>query len=84
MKRRSRIRKVPLALASAVALVVATPGSALAAPPTALPANANALERTYQPAYDYDTDGCYPTPAIGPDGRERGPQPLRSPQRPVP
>ncbi|MEU2491289.1 NPP1 family protein [Streptomyces sp. NPDC007883] len=72
MKRRSRLRKVPLVLASAVALVVATPGSALAAPPTALPANANALERTYQPAYDYDTDGCYPTPAIGPDATVNG------------
>ncbi|MET8859115.1 NPP1 family protein [Streptomyces sp. NPDC004579] len=68
MTRSSRIRKVSLVLGSAVALVVAFPGSALADPPTALPGNADALESTYQPAFDYDTDGCYPTPAIGPDG----------------
>lgn len=36
--------------------------------PSALPANADGQEQTFQPAYDYDTDGCYPTPAIGPDG----------------
>ncbi|MFF9283150.1 NPP1 family protein [Streptomyces griseosporeus] len=55
-------------LGAAVALVVAFPATAFAAPPPALPADADALERTYQPAFDYDTDGCYPTPAIGPDG----------------
>jgi hypothetical protein len=55
-------------LAGAAALVVAFPGTALAAPPQALPANADGLEQTFQPAYDYDTDGCYSTPAIGPDG----------------
>ncbi|MFD5625982.1 NPP1 family protein [Streptomyces sp. NPDC127072] len=68
MKRNSRIGKVSLIFGSAVALVVAFPGIALAAPPTALPANANGLEQTFQPAFDYDTDGCYPTPAIGSDG----------------
>ncbi len=68
VKRSSRIRKVSLILGSAVALVVAFPGSALAAPPQALPANADGLESMFQPAFDYDTDGCYPTPAIGPDG----------------
>src|SRR5690606_28642478 len=46
----------------------AVPAAALAEPPQALPANASELEVTFQPAYDYDTDGCYPTPAIGPDG----------------
>ncbi|WP_240468351.1 NPP1 family protein [Streptomyces dangxiongensis] len=55
-------------LAGAAALVVATPAAAFAAPPLALPQNAEAAELTYQPAFDYDTDGCYPTPAIGPDG----------------
>ncbi|WP_420000633.1 NPP1 family protein [Streptomyces boninensis] len=49
-------------------MVLAFAGPALAAPPPALPANADGTEQTYQPAYDYDTDGCYPTPAIGPDG----------------
>ncbi|MET9394458.1 NPP1 family protein [Streptomyces sp. NPDC006624] len=58
--------------AGAAALVLAFPATAFAAPPQALPANADALERTYQPAYDYDTDGCYSTPAIGPDGTVNG------------
>ncbi|MGW1818482.1 NPP1 family protein [Streptomyces sp. NPDC002125] len=68
MKSRAPIRKVSLVVASAVALVVASGSSAFAAPPAALPAAADGLEQTFQPAYDYDTDGCYPTPAIGPDG----------------
>ncbi|KWT61436.1 hypothetical protein ADL21_13425, partial [Streptomyces albus subsp. albus] len=59
-------------LAGAAALVVAFPSAAFAAPPTALPANAESAEYTYQPAFDYDTDGCYPTPAIGPDGTVNG------------
>ncbi|MFJ5831517.1 NPP1 family protein [Streptomyces sp. NPDC093089] len=61
-----------LALTGALALLIALPNSALAAPPTALPANADGLEQTFQPAFDYDTDGCYPTPAIGPDGTLNG------------
>ncbi|MGD6749208.1 NPP1 family protein [Streptomyces sp. BH105] len=52
--------------------VVALAGTALAAPPPPLPANADAMEQTFQPAYDYDTDGCYPTAAIGPDGTVNG------------
>jgi hypothetical protein len=68
VQKSSRIRKVSLILGSAIALVIAFPSSALADPPSALPANADGLEQTFQPAYDYDTDGCYPTPAIGPDG----------------
>ncbi|KPI02800.1 Necrosis inducing [Actinobacteria bacterium OK074] len=72
MKRISRLRKASLAVAGAAALVVAFPGSALADPPKALPANADALETKWQPAYDYDTDGCYSTPAIGPDGTING------------
>lgn len=68
MRSTSRIRRVSLVLGSAAVLVMASSSSAVAAPPTALPANADGLEQTFQPAYDYDTDGCYPTPAIGPDG----------------
>jgi len=68
----SRVRRASLVLGSAVALVVAVSGSAFAAPPSALPANADTLENTWQPAYDYDTDGCYPTPAIGPTGTVNG------------
>lgn len=68
MKKSSRIRRASFILGSAVVLVIALPGSALADPPTSLSANADGLEQTFQPAYDYDTDGCYSTPAIGPDG----------------
>jgi hypothetical protein len=41
---------------------------AFAEPPQALAANAPAADLKYQPAFDYDGDGCYPTPAIGRDG----------------
>ncbi|MFD1545919.1 NPP1 family protein [Nonomuraea guangzhouensis] len=37
-------------------------------PPRAVPAMASELARKFQPAYDYDKDGCYPTPAIGSNG----------------
>ncbi|MEG3631467.1 NPP1 family protein [Streptomyces poriticola] len=67
--RRRRWLAVPPA---ALALVVAFATPAFAAPPPALPGNADARERAYQPAFDYDTDGCYPTPAIGPDGAVNG------------
>src|SRR3954454_12375913 len=45
---------------------------AWAAPPLKLPGSAPAADRMWQPALDYDTDGCYPTPAIGPDGTLNG------------
>nr|WP_307783091.1 NPP1 family protein [Streptomyces sp. MBT53] len=35
---------------------------------TLLPQNADGLEQTFSPAYDYDGDGCYATAAIGLDG----------------
>jgi hypothetical protein len=69
--RKSRSRILFVAGAT-TALVLVVAGVALAAPPTKLPANADAAERQWQPAYDYDTDGCYPTPAIGPDGTLNG------------
>ncbi|MGW7366873.1 NPP1 family protein [Streptomyces sp. NPDC054841] len=68
MQQSSRIRRASLSLAGAFALVLAVPNTAFAAPPAALPANADTLDQTFQPAFDYDTDGCYSTPAIGPDG----------------
>ncbi|MYZ10455.1 hypothetical protein GT028_24295 [Streptomyces sp. SID2999] len=55
-------------LTGAATLVIAFPAAAFAAPPLALPVNATAEELKFQPAFDYDTDGCYSTPAIGPDG----------------
>ncbi len=56
----------------AVALTLLVPAVAWAAPPTALPSSVTEPEGTFAPAFDYDTDGCYPTPAIGPDGRVNG------------
>lgn len=41
---------------------------AYADPPPALPGVAPEADLKFQPAMDYDTDSCYPTPAIGPDG----------------
>jgi hypothetical protein len=66
--KRRKLRRISLSLVGALVLAAAFPTLALADPPQALPANADGLEQTFQPAYDYDTDGCYPTPAIGPDG----------------
>jgi hypothetical protein len=43
-------------------------GVAYAAPPPALPKAAPDADLKFQPAMDYDKDGCYPTSAIGPDG----------------
>ncbi|MER7011690.1 NPP1 family protein [Saccharopolyspora sp. NPDC000359] len=56
------------ALVGASALVLVLPGAAFAEPPAALPGSAPEADLKWQPAFDYDGDGCYPTPAIGPDG----------------
>jgi hypothetical protein len=69
---RIRIRRASVAIGGATVLVIGVAGIALADPPPALPAGADELEQTFQPAYDYDTDGCYPTAAIGPDGTING------------
>jgi hypothetical protein len=53
---------------AALLLIVLPAAPALAAPPPGLPASAGGYESTFSPAYDYDTDGCYATAAIGPDG----------------
>ncbi|KAI0013875.1 secreted protein [Xylariaceae sp. FL0662B] len=37
-------------------------------PPTALPERATAGDKKWQPAMDFDTDGCYNTPAIDAQG----------------
>ncbi|WP_255946430.1 NPP1 family protein [Streptomyces odontomachi] len=52
----------------AVALVVALATDADADVLQALPQNADGLEQSFSPAYDYDGDGCYTTAAIAPDG----------------
>jgi lysophospholipase L1-like esterase len=48
-------------------LVVASPASADPSdPPTALPQNATDADLKWQPGLDYDSNGCYNVPAIGP------------------
>lgn len=54
--------------ASAGLAVVLGPVAAWADPPAALPASAPDADNKWQPALDFDKDGCYNTPAIGPDG----------------
>lgn len=61
-------KKLLHALLGAVLLVVLVPGTAWADPPQALPASFAAADGKWQPAFDYDTDGCYSTPAISPTG----------------
>lgn len=56
------------AVSGAALLAVALPPAAWAEPPAALPASFDEADGKWQPAFDYDGDGCYPTPAIGPDG----------------
>ncbi|MEJ3747776.1 NPP1 family protein [Actinomycetes bacterium KLBMP 9797] len=68
----ARVGRALFVAGSAMALVIVAAGVALAAPPARLAANAEAAEQKWQPAYDYDTDGCYPTPAIGPNGTVNG------------
>jgi hypothetical protein len=61
------------ALAATAVLTLLLPASmAWAAPPQKIPGSAPAADLQWQPALDYDTDGCYPTPAIGPDGTLNG------------
>ncbi|WP_338597448.1 NPP1 family protein [Saccharopolyspora sp. SCSIO 74807] len=67
-KRRPKISFAFRSLVGAGVLVLATPSVALADPPQALPSSVADPDGEFQPAFDYDGDGCYPTPAIGPDG----------------
>ena len=59
-------KKLLPALAGAVLITALFPGIALADPPQAIPANYEEADGKWQPAFDYDGDGCYPTPAISP------------------
>ncbi|MYT23583.1 hypothetical protein GTW69_25415, partial [Streptomyces sp. SID7760] len=52
----------------AAALVMALPAVAVADVIPALPQNADGLEQTFSPAFDYDGDGCYATAAISSGG----------------
>jgi len=63
-----RGRRLGITSGVTLALIVLSATPAFADPPRNLPQNANGYEASFSPAYDYDTDGCYATPAIGPDG----------------
>jgi necrosis inducing protein (NPP1) len=63
-----RVGRASLTVVTALLLTVLIPGVAFADPPSALPASSAAADAKWQPAFDYDGDGCYPTPAIGRDG----------------
>jgi Necrosis inducing protein (NPP1) len=67
--RRGRVgRSLLVSTIGAAALVMAVPALASADVLQPLPQNADGLEQTFSPAYDYDGDGCYATAAIGADG----------------
>ncbi|MFF5482078.1 NPP1 family protein [Streptomyces sp. NPDC012935] len=68
MRKLRSLAKVALGALGAMTLVVALPASAHANVLTLLPQNADGLQQTFSPAYDYDGDGCYATAAIGADG----------------
>ncbi|MFI0934887.1 NPP1 family protein [Streptomyces sp. NPDC021019] len=65
---RERTARTAAVLAAAGLLVLGTASAAHADPPGNLPQNAGGYGQTFAPAFDYDGDGCYATPAIGPDG----------------
>ena len=60
--------RIGIVVAGAALMAVVVPGVAWADPPSALPGSAAEADAKWQPAFDYDGDGCYPTPAIGPNG----------------
>ncbi|GAA0578133.1 NPP1 family protein [Paractinoplanes ferrugineus] len=70
--RRDHPRRIGVAAGLALLLIVLPATPAFADPPHNLPQNANGWEQSFSPAYDYDTDGCYAVPAIGPDGTLNG------------
>ncbi|MFJ6809994.1 NPP1 family protein [Streptomyces anulatus] len=65
---RERATRTATVLAAAGILVLGAASTAHADPPGNLPQNAGGYEQAFSPAFDYDGDGCYATPAIGPDG----------------
>ncbi|NIJ12570.1 hypothetical protein FHU38_002914 [Saccharomonospora amisosensis] len=67
-----RVGRAVAVVVTATLLAVVLPATAWAQPPLALPASYAAADGRWQPAFDYDGDGCYPTPAIGPDGTLNG------------
>jgi hypothetical protein len=68
----SRLTKALLAVSGATLLTITTTNSVSAAVLTPLPANATSFQRTFQPYFDYDTDGCFPAAAIDANGNLNG------------
>lgn len=68
LRRQSRWTTALAALPAALLLVLGMSIPAQAQVITKLPQNADGLEQTFSPAYDYDGNGCYATAAISPDG----------------
>ena len=66
--RRMRLTTV-VGFAGTLGLVVGAPLTARADVINPLPEKATEREIRFSPAYDYDTDGCYTTAAISPDGK---------------
>lgn len=71
-RRKSRLAKAAVVVGSVAALTAGLSGSAFAAAPAALPSKATADEWKWLPAFDYDTDSCYPSVAIGRGGAING------------
>jgi hypothetical protein len=63
-----RLARASLVAVGAAALTVGLGGSAFAAAPSPLPYQASAFQEKYQPFFDYDHDGCYPSSAVDPTG----------------
>lgn len=71
-RRRSRLTRAALVLASAAALTVGLTGSASAEILNPLPWNASTFQNKYMPLFDYDTDGCFPAAAVDGSGHLNG------------
>lgn len=68
-QRWARVRRVAATAGlGAAALVMTLPAIAVADVMPPLPQNADGLEQTFSPAFDYDGDGCYATAAISSSG----------------
>ena len=68
----SRLAKSLFVGSTAFVLVAGMTNSASAAVLTPLPANATSFQRTFQPLFDYDSDGCLPVAAIDSSGKLNG------------
>ncbi|MER6128757.1 NPP1 family protein [Streptomyces sp. NPDC001795] len=64
-RKTSRLGKAALVMGSVTALTVGVAGSASAGPNlTNLPESATSFQKSFQPYFDYDNDGCFPAAAI--------------------